>query len=295
MIQKLSAAFMLAIVPSGIVLAEDSWRLSPAVRKQCLEVLRSGLQSDEFWPSIHAAEALTLAGKQKEVRTHLEPLLKRESDDQRRCGIARELVRAGDKKRSRMMLDILGQKDSNGRVHAAESLYKVGWVGDETPLQQAFAETGDQRLRLMAAAAIAKHGSSADRQAVFTLLRHTLMKSDDPAIFRLVAWILGRIGDSTDRELIRSRLVDADDSLAKAFLEHALAALGDKSGRQALLSNLKSQEPALRVYAAVFAGESGIVEAAPLLTKQLKDDNLDARIRAAQALLTLAANQAKRP
>jgi HEAT repeat protein len=55
-----------------------------------------------------------------------------------------------------------------------------------------------------------------------------------------------------------------------------------------LLENLKSADPVIRTYAAVFAGESGIFEAVPDLIRQLDDENPDAGIRAAQALLTLA-------
>ena len=108
-------------------------------------------------------------------------------------------------------------------------------------------------------------------------------------MFRLSAWVLGRIGEDEDRSLIRSRLADAqDDQLVRAFLNHSLARLGDPEGQQALLENLESSDPAIRTSAAVFAGESGIVAAAPLLIRQLDDANRDARIRAAQALIELS-------
>jgi len=41
--------------------APDPIKLSGKVREKCLTVLRDGLKSDEFWPSIHAAEGLTSA------------------------------------------------------------------------------------------------------------------------------------------------------------------------------------------------------------------------------------------
>ncbi len=89
--------------------------------------------------------------------------------------------------------------------------------------------------------------------------------------------------------LVRSRLDDTgDNKLTLAFLWHSLALLGDAEASGVLLKNLQSSDPAVRTYAAVFAGESGIEAAAPVLIGQLDDENLDARIRAAQALLVLA-------
>ncbi len=41
--------------------------LDPPLRARCLALLREGLASDEFWPAMHAAEALTLAGQGEEV------------------------------------------------------------------------------------------------------------------------------------------------------------------------------------------------------------------------------------
>ena len=267
--------------------ADDAWQLAPAVREKSLTVLRAAIHADDFWPAIHAAEALTLAGYPQEVHDVLQPKLNAETDDQRRCGLARELVRAGDRQRSEVMLGILRKANPHGHVHAAESLYKVGWVGEAAPLEQA-AQSDDIRLRLMASAALARHAKGSARADAFAVIRQTLRDETDPAVFRLAAWVLGRIGEDKDRALIRARLQDANDDLVRAFLQHALAALGDEDGRRALLDNFQSNDPAIRTYAAVFAGESKIFAAAPFLIRQLEDDNLDARVRAAQALFVLA-------
>lgn len=268
--------------------ADDFWQLTPAVQAKCLRVLKEGMHGEEFWPGIHAAEALTLAGQGNEVRNYFEPKLATETDDQRRCGLARELVRAGDRDQCAVMLAILRKADTHGHVHAAESLYKVGWIGDSTPLEKAFSQTKNVPLRIMAAAALAKHGQGAVKQKSYSFLRDSLRDESDPTAFRLCAWVLGRIGNDSDRTLIRSRLVDADDDLVHAFLEYALAALGDEQSKKAVLSYLDSDDAALRTYAAVFAGEADLIESAPLLVVQLDDENIDARIRAAQALIVLA-------
>src|SRR5262245_17693172 len=103
--------------------------LDEPTRNRCLGVLRAGLGSDEFWPAMHAAEALTLAGHGAEVRAALAPRLPGEGDDQRRCGLARELVRSGDLAPTRVMIDILAGANPHGHVHACESLFKVWQVG----------------------------------------------------------------------------------------------------------------------------------------------------------------------
>ncbi|PAY17584.1 hypothetical protein CKO51_20365 [Rhodopirellula sp. SM50] len=286
--QRKLFAILLAVAASATARADQAWELIPTLRQKCVAVLRQGLTGEAFWPAMHAAESLTFAGQTQEVRSYLLAKLETESDDQRRCGLARELARAGDHQKSTLLLEILRENDPHGHVHAAESLYKVGWPGDGTELQTAFANSSDIRVRIMAAAALAKYDQGPVREESFEFLRQTLRDEKDPALFRLAAWILGRIGEPKDCVLIRSRLEDAkNDALTHAFLEHALAALGDLQARKVLMRNLQSTDSAIRTYAAVFAGESGMTNAAPFLIRQLDDGNLDARIRAAGALLAL--------
>src|SRR6187200_2768271 len=85
--------------------------LDPVVHSRCLDVLRWGLHSDRFWHAIHAAEGLTAAGQPQEVQSFLAERLAVETDDQRRCGLARELVRAGDRRYADVLLAILAGPD----------------------------------------------------------------------------------------------------------------------------------------------------------------------------------------
>lgn len=266
--------------------AEKVLQLDAATRDRCLAVLRNGMRGDDFWPSIHAAEGLTVGGYGQEVRKYLGPKLATEKDDLRRCGISRELVRAGDRRKTAVLLDILAGEDDHGHVHAAESLYKINEIGDGHSMRLGFATTGNIRLRLMAAAALGRAGSP----AAMEVLRETL-NDDDPDIARLAGWVLGRIGDETDIPRLKQRLENCDDKLARAFIEHSLATLGDKAGQQALRRNLTSGDAAVRTYAAVFAGDAGMTDVAPQLKKMLNDPHPDAAIRAAQTLLWLAARK----
>src|SRR5262245_59995916 len=163
--------------------------LGEAQRGRCLATLRQGLASDEFWPSMHAAEGLSLAGQGMEVRAAL--ARKSSADDQQRCGLAREAVRADDRSQITTLLAILGTMESNGRVHAAESLFKIADVGDGKLLRSALAQDADLKLKLMAAAALARGGHPTALNAVRPCLSH-----QDIDARRTSAWILGQLGSS---------------------------------------------------------------------------------------------------
>ncbi|MFT5467190.1 MAG: sialidase-1 [Verrucomicrobiales bacterium] len=278
------SAISLALLNSCVTgrIASPRFVLEPAVREQCVKILNSGLKGDEFWPSIHAAEGLTIGGHGAEVQAYLEPKLSSVKDDQQRCGIARELVRAGDRSKAQVMLDILAGDDPHGHTHAAESLYKVNIIGDGVWMRRRFEESDNITLRLMAAAALAKKGN---RKAM-RFLRES-MTSDDEGTYRIAAWILGRIGGKRDAELLRARLGESDDPVVDAYLNNSLAALGDPAGLAALKANLSSSDPALRTYAATFAGDARAIWLAPHLQQLLSDPHPDARYRAAQSLLDL--------
>ena len=260
-------------------------RLDEATRAKAEGVLRDGLRSNEFWPAMHAAEGLTIGGRGGEVREFLEPKLgDPQFDDQERCGLARELVRAGDLEKGNVLYEILTGEDDFGHVHAAESIYKTTGIRDGAALRRAFQSDGSIKLRLMAAGALAKAG---DAEAMAFLRKS--MESAESETYKIAAWLLGRIGSGEeDIPLLRARLDDAGDPLLRAYLQHSLAALGDKKGLAALRANLSSDDPDIRTYAATFAGDARAISAAPRLMEMLDDPDLDARIRAAQSLLDLA-------
>jgi len=279
--RSLLSLFLLALLPVTAQSAE-------VPKEKCLAILREGLRSEEFWPAMHAAEALTLAGEPEEVIAFLTSMQDEVDDDQQRCGVARELVRAGAREHAEIMLEILRGEDPYAHTHAAESLYKVGWDGDASVLEKAFAESDDLRLRLMAAAALGKHTEGEGRDKAFALIRETLRNESDPELYRVAAWILGRIGEPDDCRILRSRLDDAEDAMTRAYLHNSLAALGDEEGRRELRANLESDDPDIRTYAAVFAGDAGMSEAIPALIDLLDDEDLDVRVRAAQSLFVLS-------
>ncbi len=258
-------------------------RLSDVVKARCVEVLTGGLYSDEFWPSIHAAEGLTLGGHGDVVRKHFGPKLRTQLDDQQRCGVSRELIRAGDRQKRSIMLGILAGKDDFGHIHSAESLYKVEEIGDGVAMRRAFEQTKNLRLRVMAAAALARCGNPEAMTFIRSILNH-----DDPEVYKLGAWVLGRIGLESDIPLLKKHVNRCPDELTRAYFHNSLAALGDADSLEALTKSLKSDDPAIRTYGATFAGDARAVGVADTLVSMLDDPYGDARYRAAQSLLFLS-------
>lgn len=257
-------------------------KLSPETKARCLEVLREAIRSDEFWPSMHAAEALTLAGEGAEVRKVVEPKLKTDKDDQHRCGLARELVRAGDRSKAAIMFQILAGKDPHGHVHACESLYKVNELGDGILIRKAL-NSKNPKKAMMAAALLARWGN---QDALQTVRKY--LKDPDVSLASIAAWIIARVGDKQDIPALKANLKRTDDPFVRAYFETALAMHGDQEGIKAVERNLSSENPAVKTYSAIFAGEAGLSQLKEQLKKQLNDENRDARIRAAQALIVLA-------
>lgn len=257
--------------------------LTAELRERCLSVLRTGLKSDEFWPAMHAAEALTLAGAGGEVIASLQDCLPIEKDAQHRCGLARELARAGERKHVEVLLQVLGDEASSGRVHAAESLYKVGETGDGSLLKAAMTQSVNVPLQIMAAGALAKAGNA---DAV-VLLRAKLSSKDQTAR-SLSAWILGRLGDAADVEPMLAALATESDEMGQAFLAVSLACLGNEAGRTNLGRHLESKNVTARTMAAEFVGHSRSIEFRSRLIEMLDDPVLDVRVRAAQSLVALS-------
>ena len=257
--------------------------LEPELKSRCLEILRAGLVSDEFWPAMHAAEALTLAGESDAVLTHL--ATRKETDDQKRCGLAREAVRAGDRSQLPILLEILEKEGSNGHVHAAESLFKVAEVGDGAALRAALNQTDDPRLQIMAATALSRCGHPTAIDAIRDHISH-----DDLAIRKLAFWAIGQVGEAADRQRLLDRPgQDAEDDLARAYVAQSLALLGDADAVKTLGANLNSPDVSVRTYAAEFIGHARAAAFRDELEKLLDDETLDVRVRAAQSLFALAA------
>lgn len=285
-IAGLCLILLMAVAESLAADSDTSMKLAPLSddeQNRCLAILRDGLKSDEFWPSMHAAEALTLAGRSDEVRAALRNRLAQQTDDQRRCGLARELVRAGQRDALVVLSQILNNENSQGRVHAAECFYKLNEGDQEPGLLQTMAQSENLQLRLMSAAALARVGS----QPAGAVLRQAL-RSNDRLARNTACFVLARLGQPEDLVTLRERYANESDLLARANLINALACLGDSQGRKDLLDSLKSSEAGIRASAAEHVGHARGIEYRSRLVELLDDPALDVRIRAAQSLFALS-------
>lgn len=273
--------FVLAMLTTSICLGAE--RVDQATRSRSLEVLRSGLRADPFWPSMHAAEALTMGGYPEEVIPHLTRRLKVEQDDQRRCGLARELFRAGDETALPVLFEVLASENPYGHGHACESLFKIQQMGDGQLLKRRRDEAEQPIKKMLAAAALARHGDEASLQMI-----RDQLQTDDDNVARIAAWLLATVGDATDRSPLRKRLRSVELPSHQIFFVASLATLREPQARQDLPTRLTSDDPQVRVYAAEFCGTAKIQSAIPRLKALLEDEDLDVRIRAAQSLLVLS-------
>jgi len=294
MLSTMSMALLITGLSSSVAGADEAVReasqpLSPELRERCLTILRTGLASDEFWPAMHAAEAMTLAGAGGDVIASLLPRLPQEKDDQRRCGLARELIRAGDHGHLPLLFQILADEQSNGRTHAAESLYKLGETGDGQLLRAAMNQTAIIPLQIMAAGALAKAGNP----MAMELLRKQLT-ADDKTARNLSAWVLGRHGNASDVKVLQATMMSETDEMSLTFLAVSLACLNANEGRTALIRQLNAENNTARTMAAEFAGISRTVEAREKLIQLLDDPFADVRIRSAQSLIALSLPAGKR-
>ena len=277
-----------SLMSAGLSAAEpEVIPLSPALRDRCVDTLRRAVVGsadgpNHFWPAMHAAEALTLAGQGGEVVVLLRAQLPTEMDAQRRCGLARELYRAGDRDTLPLLFETLGTVESKGRVHAAESLYKINQTGDGMLLKAAIAQVELPALRLMAAAALARQGD----ELALQIIRQSLLQPDRDQQ-RLAAWILAMLGSEQDLPALNKVLAEEQQELQRAYLIHALACLGDEPARKLMAEEFKSTDVTVRTFVAEFAGYCRATEYVPQLIAQLADKEIDPRVRAAQSLIVL--------
>jgi sialidase-1 len=263
--------------------AENDLRSNHLLHTRCLATLHAALLSEEFWPAMHAAEALTMAGDSLMVRRTLAPRLSTEPDDRRRCGLARELVRSGDRQKVAVLFAILAGNDTYAHMHAAESLFKVHECGDGTLLHAALVDESPLPLRLMAAAALAQCGN----QRALHFIRQQLVEAD-PESTRLLTWILGRLGDDLDIPNLSKLARGSIDAETRSNAMAALAMRGDDSGRTALAADLESPSSNIRCYAAEIAGYCHALNLVDRLARLLDDPDLAVRVRSAQSLLLLS-------
>ena len=280
MLRRRTVGILLGAVSVCAAYAEEGF--DPDMRLRAVSVLRAGMASEEFWPSMHAAEALTAAGFGMCVIHDLMPRLQAETDAQRRCGLSREIIRAGDLRPLPGMVEILKDPATTAPVHVCESLFKVHQVGDLAAMRRHL-QSDNRSEELMAAAALARAGQTAE----LARIRKRLQPPNDETTRRIAAWILGQIGGREDWPAIQVVAESAEDGLARSFAWNALAKLGHEEARDRVAASLTADDKTIRTYAAQTMGTCGLPAHLPALANMLADENLDSRIRAAEAIVRI--------
>jgi HEAT repeat protein len=257
------------------------------LHNRCLAVLREGLNGDEFWPVIYAAETLTDASYTFEVLPVLHARLENETDLRNRAGIARALIRAGERHALVELQDILLTDDTEARVLAAEALFLLRDLADVELVRSAMDSSEDGRLRLYAAAALA----AARDEDTIEVIREGLA-SDNPALRFVGADVMTGLGNrDDDLPALLLNLDRAASDFERFYTLRALAFLGHEPARVEIAGLLAHPDPTIRSRAAYATAETWLIQETERLIALLDDPTLAVRVRAAQALLILSTPQ----
>ncbi len=262
----------------------EPYLLTANQHEKCMEVLREGLHSDEFWASIYAGEALVRNEYSFDVTPLFRERLAEEQDAQKRAAYASVLTRSGDTDALIELQDVLLTNDIEAQILAAQGMFRTASVADAQLLEEAMAEGNDGRLRMFAAAALAlvEDANTVD------FIRSNL-SSEDP-INRYTAAdiipVLGTAKKDTLSLLVQQK--NEQSEFEQFFTDRALAIFRHNPSRKTLAGFLDHNDPTIRARAAYAMAEAWIVEESDRLYAMLNDPARAVRVRAAQALLILS-------
>lgn len=276
---------VIGVMLMGVLLTGCLADATDAVPDRCLAILRAGASSENAVVRIHACEALIKVGEGALAEPQLKKLL---SSDEivSRILAARGLVRLGHAEAIKVIISALIDPKGKGRVHAAESLGKLGYKKAAPDIRKVLSETQDgTALWVHGAVALARFG---DSRAVEDLQTKGL-KHSDKGIRLVSAWGLGRIGHKAASDsLYQMSQNESEPSLNRVFAAWSALTLGGKRVIPLLIGFLKHKERSVRAYGVLALGENGVESARGAIERLLVDADEDVRVRAAEALLSLA-------
>jgi sialidase-1 len=209
-------------------------------------------------------------------------MLEKETDDSKRCGLAREIVRAGDKSKIKILSRILADPNSNGRGHATESLYKIEKLGNLDLLVKCAGDDEHRKVQMWSCAALVRAG----HKEFLPVLRR-FVSSNDPLENSLSTYILGQLGEIRQKELVKERLKEQPKSLYSFFYTAGLVYMKDECALQQLPEFFESKDETIRSLAINTAGTVNPYRFKQKAINMLKDSADNVRIRAAHALINM--------
>ena len=248
-----------------------------------LQILRDGLHSDEFWPSIHAAEAMIDAGYGFEVTPVLYDKLKTEREEVYRASIAKALIKSGQQEGIVILQDIMLGSNEAAQLESLKGLFYEVTVADTAIVGQLIRATENLELKLYAQALlhVTEHEKQVDE------VRASL-SNPDPAIRMATADILSFIGSSEqDTTQLKANLSNATSETERLHTLRALSMLDHATSRGRIPQLTRNEDASIREVATYAMAEAWIVEEVDVLYPLLDDPSLSVRVRAAQALLIL--------
>ncbi|WP_437223027.1 HEAT repeat domain-containing protein [Planctomicrobium sp. SH661] len=279
-------------------------RLDETTREALIQELRAGLTSQTGWKRIHVAESLIRQGDSTVVRQAFVHQID-STEPKLRIGIWRVLAQSSQNEVERKAMtgrirDAFMDRNGPDRVHAAESLGKLGYV--PTPKERAAFEEvisgDDPDLSAYAIWVLARSGDAADRKRLVSLL------DSDQSGVRLIAAFAMSLSDSQWSQedldqLFRATKEEPADSFARPFLLEASWKLATSTEdesvyREQVRELARSGQPEFRYHAISTLAELGTIEDIPLLKQIRHEENANLTLAAADALLRIDRRMTRR-
>ena len=203
-----------------------------------------------------------------------------EYDPYERCYAASALAAAGDRDEIPILVRAFQSTESPSlKMAIADGLGQIGDGEALSALQQLYSSVEPSSRRILVINASETHDPGAIGLLSDALTAH------DSTIRLSAARGLGRLGNRRAITVLRKSLLTTEDSLERAMLCYSLLRLGDSTSAGVVYSILRSSaDEYAREVAAVALGYAQDPRAEAVLKAALTDRNLDVRIGAAVAL-----------
>lgn len=305
------ACLWLAMLGGSAVAHVGERPLDNSRRDRLVEIMRDTLQQSQSWVRIHAAEALLWHGYHEDVAVAF-PADTETSEAGYRIGVWRvwaQLATSPPQRKQAVdrIRQALRDRDGPDRVHAAESLAKLGESlepADRRAAEQ-LASSPEPAIAAFALWLLADAGEASARTKLVEWLR-----ADDPIARLRAAFALRNLKrplEPAERAaILQASASEPDDSPAKIYLLAAAWLVSPQTGDPAAGDmSRRSLAEALRKwtatgaagerYAAIMAfAEGGTTDDVAILQARLSDSDADVRSASAYALLRIDRRQPRR-
>ncbi len=278
--------------------------VTPELRAQAVDVMRQSLHNESRWVKVHAAEYLLELDYSDDVRQVFQAEQDRFGNQpEYRIGVWRVLARAAVSDQLRQpyvqrIRDVFLDLNASDRLHAVETLAKLGYQADDQTLKalQAAAEGADGRMAAYALWTLVNSDVDHAEERLARLLRSERAPTRQTAAYALRH--LPNLSAQTQRALFEALRKEPDDSPGGVFLlTAAVAQVEDaKQHRNLMVSvrflaaveTLENRRQLIETLAQV--GQPGDLA---MLERLLVDGGADADLRqtAAYALLRIERRQ----